>query len=83
MAHPARAETVPPRTGEVFTFHGLDDDPLDGRSVKIQGISVSGRVQFTISFIGQSARGLHDAPLTEVMALIAYGIWRRVDAQPT
>lgn len=73
------ARPVPPSTGQVFTFHGLDDDAVDGRSVTITGISVSGRVQFTIGFPGEGSRGPHDAPLTEVLAMIAHGIWRRAD----
>lgn len=70
--------TIPPRRGETFTFHGLDDDPIGGRSVQVTGISVSGNVQFTIAFLGDRERGLHAAPLTEVLAMIENGIWRKV-----
>lgn len=64
-----------PTTGDVFAFRGLDGDVLDGRRMTICGISVSGRVQFEIGFLGESTRGLHDAPLTDVLAMIGAGIW--------
>lgn len=63
-----------PKPGDRFSFHDLDGD-LDGRHMVVRGISVSGRLQFTIGFLGEPARGIHDAGLADVLAMIEAGIW--------
>ena len=74
-ALPAPSVVSVPKSGDVFAFRGLDGDDLDGRTVTVRSISVSGRVAFQVGFLGTPARGLHDAPLTDVLAMIGAGIW--------
>lgn len=71
------------KPGDKFLFRGLDGDDLDGRHMTVHSISVSGRLQFTIGFLGEAARGIHDAGLADVLAMIEAGIWVPDDSGDT
>lgn len=65
--------------GDRYRFKGLaGDDELDGREMTVITISVSGMVQFSISFKSEKSRGIFDASYTDVIRMIDDGIWERI-----
>lgn len=47
---------------------------VDGRIVRIVGISVTGSVSITIELAGKT--GIHALPITDALAMLEQGFWR-------
>lgn len=66
--------------GARFTFHGLDGTGGEGRVMKVLGVSVGGRLQFTMPDVApRDGAQIFDAPIGDVLAMLQLGIWRPVE----
>lgn len=68
-----------PQSGDRFHFNGLGDI-VGERIITVLSISTSGDVTYRIQMNDEHPKNLHSAPLSEVLLMIAHGVWERIDS---